>query len=140
MEILQSLLTHPELNINIVDIYQRTPLHYACEKQFFFSILYLLQKNIDYDVVDAEGNTPLAICLKHKNLNQAAMLIKRGVKYGCVVEDGQHDSYITYSIRKLSIGICFILIDHGYPLEKALEESAPYREMLLKRYVREKGP
>lgn len=64
------------------------------------------------------------------------MLIKRGVKYGSVVEDGQLYSYITYSIKKLSIGICFILIDHGYPLEKALEESYPYKEMLLKRYVK----
>jgi len=104
-----------------VDVYQRTPLHYACEKKFFFSIIYLLEKNIDYDRVDAEGNTPLAICLKHRNLNQAAMLIKRGVKYGNVVEDGQIYSYITYAIKKLSVGICFILIDHGYPLEKALE-------------------
>lgn len=55
------------------------------------------------------------------------MLIKRGVKYGNIVEDGQTYSYITYSIKKLSIGICFILIDHGYPLEKALEESHPYK-------------
>jgi hypothetical protein len=49
------------------------------------------------------------------------MLIKRGVKYGNVVEDAQVYSYITYAIKKLSVGICFILIDHGYPLDRALE-------------------
>lgn len=114
------MLTSPDIDINIVDVYQRTPLHYACEKKFFFSILYLLQKNIQYDLVDAEGNTPLAICLKHRNLTQAAMLIKRGVKYGNVVEDGKVYSYFTYAIQKLPVGICFILIDHGYPLDKAL--------------------
>lgn len=37
-------------------------------------------------MADAEGNTPLALCLKNRNLNQAAMLIKKGVGHGWVVE------------------------------------------------------
>jgi ankyrin repeat protein len=74
---LQALLGHPEIDLSIVDVYQRTPLHYACEKKFFFSILYLLEKWFNYDLVDYEGNTPLDICFRHQNLNQAAMILKK---------------------------------------------------------------
>jgi hypothetical protein len=94
----------------VVDNYLRTPLHYACEKGFFFSILYLLEKWPQVDAADSEGNTPLAICLKNRNLNQAAMLIKRGVQHGWVVEDGERYSYVQYALKKLTVGICFMLI------------------------------
>ena len=113
------MLTNDNIDLNVVDIYNKTPLHYACEKNFFFSILYLLDKEIDYDITDKDGNTPLAICLKHKRLNQAALLIKKGVKYGYVVDDDVKHSYFAYAIHNLSVGICFMLIDHGYPLQKA---------------------
>jgi ankyrin repeat protein len=67
-----------------MDKYGRTPVHYACEKNYFFSILYLLDKNIDINIQDNEGNTPLAICLISKNLNQAALLLKKGTAMGYV--------------------------------------------------------
>ena len=34
--------------------------------------------------MDHEENTPLAICLRYRNLDQAALIIKKGVKYGFV--------------------------------------------------------
>lgn len=42
MEILQALINHRDININHVDVYHRTALHYACEKNYFFSVVYLL--------------------------------------------------------------------------------------------------
>lgn len=83
--------------------------------------MYLLQKEVEYDLIDAEGNSPLAICLINGNLDQALMLIRRGVQYGYVVEGGQTFSYMGYALKKLPVAICFLLIDHGYPLQKALE-------------------
>lgn len=128
------MLAQEDIDIKVVDVYQRTPLHYACEKKFFFSILYLLEKWEHYDVADAEGNTPLAICLKNRNLSQAAMLIKRGVRHGWVVEEGHTSSYVQYALKKLPVGVCFMMIDHGYPLEKALEEAHTFRDILVKKY------
>lgn len=84
--------------------------------------------------MDSEGNTPLAICLKNKNLNQAAMLIRKGVQHGWVMEDGQKYSYVQYALKTLPVGICFMLIDHGYPLGKAIEEAQDFRPVLLKKY------
>ena len=50
------------------------------------------------------------------------MLIKKGVKHGYVNDQGHKYSYFAYASAKLSVGICFMLIDYGYPLQKALEE------------------
>ena len=47
MGILQALINHKDINLNLVDVYKRTLLHYACERNHFFSILYLLDKNIN---------------------------------------------------------------------------------------------
>lgn len=96
-----------------------------------------MDKNINYDIEDTEGNTPLAICLIHRNLNQAALLIKKGVKYGFVKESGHKYSYFAYASTKLSVGICFMLIDHGYPLQKALEEvrNEAFKRVLTKKYA-----
>jgi hypothetical protein len=30
-------------------------------------------------------------------------------------------SYFGYAIKNLSVGICFMLLDYGYPIQKALE-------------------
>jgi hypothetical protein len=49
------------------------------------------------------------------------MLIKKGVHHGWVFEEGHQYSYVQYSLNKLPIGICFMMIDHGYPLDKAME-------------------
>ena len=38
------------------------------------------------------------------------MLIKKGVDYGHVVEEGTHHSYVGYALKKLPVGICFMLI------------------------------
>lgn len=97
--------------------------------------MYSLDININYDIQDTEGNTPLAISLKHRNLNQAALLIKKGVKYGYVYDQGHRYSYFAYA-SKLSAAICFLLLDHGYPLQKALEEvrNEAFKRVLTKKY------
>jgi len=48
-------------------------------------------------------------------------LIKKGVKHGYVKDQGHKYSYFAYASTKLSVGICFMLIDYGYPLQNALE-------------------
>lgn len=41
-----------DINLNILDIYDRTLVHYACESNYFYSILYLLDKNINIEAMD----------------------------------------------------------------------------------------
>ena len=41
-----------------------------------------------------------------------------------MVVDGEATmSYFAYAVTKLSVGICYMLLDHGYPIEKALSEA-----------------
>ena len=78
------------------------------------------------------------MCLKSKNLDQAALIIKKGVKYGYINEKGEKMSYFGYAIKNLSVGICFMLLDYGYPIQKALEEvpSEVFKQILIKKYIR----
>ena len=80
-------------------------------------------------------------------MDQAALIIKKGVKYGFVnTKDKNFDSnsklekmsYFGYAIQNLSVGICFMLLDHGYPIQKALGEAPneAFREILKKKYIK----
>lgn len=135
---MQVLISHKDINLNLLDVYRRTILHYACEKNHFFSIVYLLDKNINIEAKDYEENTPLALSLLTRNLDQAALIISKGVKYGCVEEAGEKLSYFSYAYRKLSAGICFLLLDNGYPIQRALEEipNSCFKESLIQKYIR----
>lgn len=96
------LLKQPGIDLNHKDAYRKTALHYACEKNFFFSIIHLLDKKIEINVKDINGNTPLALCLLNRTLNQAALLIKKGVSDGYVTDSEQKKhSYFGYCMNKL---------------------------------------
>lgn len=45
-------------------------------------------------------------------------------------------SYFAYAFSKFSAGVCYMLLDHGYPLEKALGEvnNHTFRTLLAKKY------
>lgn len=98
--------------------------------------MYLLDKNINIEAKDYQENTPLAICLKTKNLDQAALLISKGVRYG-FVHDKDRLSYFGYAFDRLSAGICFMLLDYGYPIQRALEEipDSGFKESLIQKYI-----
>lgn len=83
--------------------------------------MYLLDKGVDTQLEDKDGNTPLAICLLRRNLDQAALLLKKGVKDGSVINGSTAQSYFEYAFKNLSVAVCFMLLDHGYPLTKAME-------------------
>jgi ankyrin repeat protein len=143
VELLQVMMNLADINLNLLDVYKRSVVHYACRKSYFFSILYLLDKNINMEIVDHEENTPLAICLRHRNLDQAAFIIRNGVRYGFVNDTTANGSdkkmsYFAYAIKNLSVGICFMLLDYGYPIQKALEEvpNEMFKEILKKKYIK----
>jgi hypothetical protein len=77
---------------------------------------------IDTEIIDFEGNTPLALCLRHRNFSQASLLLKRGAKDGYVIDGEVKMSYFAYAFSKFSAGVCYMLLDNGYPIEKALKE------------------
>jgi hypothetical protein len=137
VEILQALLSHKDIDLNHTDQDGRAAIHYASEKDFFFAILYLLDKKVDTAIQDSHGNTPLGLCFIHRNLNQAVLLMRLGVGEGFVYQNGERTSYFSYAFNRLSVAVCYMLLDNGYPLELALEEVAhhqAFRKVLIKKY------
>lgn len=123
LEILQILIRSKDINLNLADVYHRTLLHYACEGDYFFSIMYLLDSNMNSmnsEAKDIDDNTPLAVCLKNNKIDQAMLLIKKGVLVGYVNDGKERQSYFTWALKQCSVGLCFLLLDNGYPLDKAL--------------------
>lgn len=57
----------------------------------------------------------MAICLISKNLNQAALLLKKGTAMGYVNENGKKMTYFSYALSNSLVEICHLLLDHGYP-------------------------
>jgi ankyrin repeat protein len=109
VELLQVMMNLADINLNLLDVYKRSVVHYACRKNYFYSILYLLDRNINMEIADHEENTPLAICLRHRNLDQAAFIIRKGVRYGFVNDPTAEGpdkkmSYFAYAIKNLSVG------------------------------------
>lgn len=45
------------------DVYGRTPLHYAAQKGSMISSIYLINRKVDINAKDIDGNTPLGIAL-----------------------------------------------------------------------------
>lgn len=100
-----------------------------------------MDKKIEFNVKDINGNTPLALCMLNKTLNQAAMLIRKGVTDGSVTDsDHKKMSYFNYCATKLPLGLCFMLLDYGYPVDKALQETTNplVKAQLEKKYGRRK--
>ena len=138
VEVLRVLINDRHINLNLVDSFQRTIMHYACEHNNFFAILLLLEKNINIEAKDYQQNTPLAVCLRTRNLDQATLIISKGVKYGWVHGDGEAMTYFHYAYSKLSAGVCFMLLDHGYPIQKAVQEipDSGFKENLIHKYIK----
>ena len=46
-------------------------------------------------------------------------------------------SYFAYAIKQALVGICFMLIDYGYPLQKALDEieNDAFKKVIMKRCI-----
>jgi hypothetical protein len=54
-----------------------------------------------------------------------------------VKDQGHQKPYFTYTTERFSPNISFMLIDYGYPVQKALEEvpSEAIKEKLKKKYI-----
>lgn len=64
------------ININVQEYHlQSTPLHYACFSGNEKITGMLLENNVDVNIQDIDGNTPLHYCIMYDKINLARMLI-----------------------------------------------------------------
>ena len=75
IESVSSLCACKNLEIEVVDKWQKTPLHYAAQRSATISSLYILQRGAQLESKDIYGNTPLGIALMHNHFNYGIILI-----------------------------------------------------------------
>lgn len=85
LEMLKYLITNG-FTLNSTDNKGMTILHYAVLHNQFALIQFLLNQNIDADIIDKDGNQAIHYGLKNENLFSVLMLIEHGV-------DLNHENY-----------------------------------------------
>ena len=75
---LTKLLEYGNVDIHAVDIYGNSALHYAAQRGCTISMLTLFEQKVNIDLLNKEGNSPLAYALMFNQQNAAILLIQQG--------------------------------------------------------------
>lgn len=95
-------------NLNVSDTFKRTPLHYACLYDHVEVVEFLLEHEVQLDVVDIQTDTALTYAIYNKN---------------------------KYLIQKLITAGCDVNIPDGKPIEKLVYMGSEFKdciELLIK--------
>lgn len=113
-------MTHLEM----VDDKQKSLLHYAVLGSAWDVIYYLLDQDINVNMVDAHGETPLFDCARKGKLEIAKLLI---TKFASVnIENRQKELPIHLAAHKGDLHMIKLLIESGSYLNKAtIEDKLP---------------
>ena len=76
------LLIEAGVRVDIVDVDNQTPLHYAVKSNFSKLIEILIFAGSDVNYLDKEGNTPFHYAIENANEESCKLLIAGGAKYG----------------------------------------------------------
>ncbi|CAK85722.1 unnamed protein product (macronuclear) [Paramecium tetraurelia] len=88
-ETVSSILADKNCSVNCLDIYNRSPLHYAALRGSVISGRYMIKMNAVVDDIDKYGNTPLGLAFMSGHSNFCTMLIdnKANVNRNAIVID-----------------------------------------------------
>lgn len=78
------------VNVNGIDVYGYTPLHYAARTKNLKIIALLLNSGAEIDLVENEGSTPLKLTFQKKpyNLDVVRLLLSRGANMNHSINGG----------------------------------------------------
>ena len=81
-------------NLNVIDFFQRMPLHYACLYEHIEVVEFLLEHDVQLDVVDIQTGTALTYAIYNKNKH----LIQKLITASCDVNipDGKPTEKLVY--------------------------------------------
>lgn len=77
IETVSSLCAQKQIEIDVADKWEKTPLHYASMMGSTISVIYLIQRGASTKSVDIYGNTPLGVAMLYKQFNYAITLIQK---------------------------------------------------------------
>lgn len=77
IETVSSLCAQPDLEIEVPDKWNKTPLHYAAQRSAAICTLYILQRGANIESKDIYGNNVLGISMLRRHFNYAILLIQK---------------------------------------------------------------
>ena len=75
IETVSGLCAYPDLQVNVVDKFKKTPLHYAASLGSTISSIYLINKKANLEAQDIFKNTPLGVAISNKKFGYAISLV-----------------------------------------------------------------
>jgi ankyrin repeat protein/predicted DNA-binding WGR domain protein len=92
------------IDLNIQDLWRKTPLHYAAQRGALTSTMFMLNKGADLELEDEEGNTALGISIKEGHANYSVMLVqqKANVLKKVKVHTKKQKEHLSAKVQKIS--------------------------------------
>ena len=110
-EIAQALLD-ASADINAVDLYKKTPLHHAIEKNDEEMALFLLRRGADIEAVDVAGRTPLWLAIECRWEGGVFLLLESGADAGRRGREGRDAVGVACKALRRSPEIVKLLKEH----------------------------
>jgi len=108
--------------MNIQDGMGVSLLHLACQDDSVAKVKALLESNVEIDITDNAGRTPMHEAIAYENMNVLALLISSGanIEY----KDTQYGAtYLHHALQEPNRGVIELLINAGVPIDQPDEEG-----------------
>jgi hypothetical protein len=117
------------IELDWVDNFSNTLVHYACKKNFMELFNYLVLKTIDLDKKNKEGITPLHLACIKNNFNIVKILIEKNVNLESI--SSSNNKPINYAIKYGNMKLVKLLLEQDviliYDQQKIFYEIIQYQ-------------
>jgi hypothetical protein len=139
-EILEVFLNRPEIDINIIDMFGRSALHYAIQNGRLSAAKMLLEHGANPNITSISGVTPIHIAIERGNQEATALLIKYGANIHAITEDDEYsdvsfDAPIHLAARYGNLHIVELLVKQGADIAIPRHDGQTPRMLFHSRYA-----
>lgn len=115
--LLKLLSPEVKINIDVRDVYQRTPLHWATLRGDLKAVILLLEAGADVNAVDINESAPISYAVSASVQRIVELLLLRGADVNVV--NGRGDSPLHYAARhKDDLETVQLLVNAGAEIDK----------------------
>ncbi|KAJ9048620.1 hypothetical protein DSO57_1033133 [Entomophthora muscae] len=125
IDLITFFLGDASLNINVVDLFGRTPFHYAARVGAFTCTKHLLDKGANLDPLDHDGLTPFHLSLLHGHVDYSTVLFNRGVDGLGMIHLPKNPpiSPFCYALSKSYMPLAYLLIEKKLGFIGAIKDT-----------------
>ncbi|KAI8333682.1 ankyrin repeat-containing domain protein [Chlamydoabsidia padenii] len=125
VDMLKDLVDTPGIELDLMDSFGRTPLHYAVIVDAISCVNMMLDSGkIDVNTKDYDTNGGVQLALRYGHSNMAVMIHNRGGNDSDIVfPDGHKDSAISYSLSHSYMNVSYLFMSNTETVLNSLSDS-----------------